>query len=595
MAQADLYCLPSLLRGNGTGHLVRCSRIVDALDNGILCLPEVDLPGFFTTPEVEKILFRRLEPGKIQYSLPEKTNSLVLLDRRECDDTLWNSLPRGCRTIGIDEGGPFRAEMDYLFDTLPGRRYRVEPHQRGLHLLGRPEKRRNWPTKLSKVLIAFGGEDPARLTEKTLAYWEGLRKSRGISLPEIWVCRGFLGERKKLSLPVHLLSSQGDLKNRLADFDLVLTSYGLTAFEALGAGVPVILKDPSPYHRALTAGANLPSLGRGGQGRLRKMVADFPALVKRCRRWEENSLGKDLPPPLTEQLALLRFPETRCPGCGHSPGRSHRILLRLPHRTFRRCGLCGLVYQILHRPVTQDYGEEYFFEHYARQYGRSYLEDFPHLRTLARDRLRILGGLLSPGACLLDIGCAYGAFLLEAREAGYDALGIDLAPSAVEYVTGTLKLPAEVLPAENLRPDPLMGRSRIHAFTLWYVIEHFQELDRFLHSLSQRQRRGDILAFSTPNLRGVSGRLYLEDFLSRSPQGHHHIWDPRTARTLLTRYGYRIRRIRITGHHPERFPRMARRTSASPLFRVCRAFSLWAGWGETFEVYAEKVREGTGR
>ena len=401
--------------------------------------------------------------------------------------------------------------MDYLFDTLSKRTYPVRPHQEGLHLLPGPRKRRSWPQKLSKVLIAFGGEDPAGLTEKTLADWEALRKISGKFLPEIWVCPGLLGREPALPPSVRLLPSSGDLKDQLANFDLLLTSYGLTAFEALRAGVPVILRDPSRYHRALTAGAKLPSLGRGGAGRLRKVVENFPSIVEKCRRRKDIAYKKEK--TLVEQLAFLRFPEPRCPGCGHTHSSRKnrncrcRILLRLPHRTFRRCGRCGLVYQLLHIPFTEDYGEDYFFEDYARQYGKSYLEDFPHLRALARERLEILRPLLPPGACLLDIGCAYGAFLLEAREGGYDAIGLDMAPSAIEYVTAALKLPAKVLPVEDLGPGPFMGRRRIHALTLWYVIEHIPELDRFLRVLSRRQERGDILAFSTPNFQGCRDGL----------------------------------------------------------------------------------------
>lgn len=84
-------------------------------------------------------------------------------------------------------------------------------------------------------------------------------------MPEIWICQGFLSREIPLPSWVRPLPPTGDLKNRLADFDLVITSYGLTAFESLRAGVPVVIRDPSRYHRSLTAGAGLPSLRRGGR------------------------------------------------------------------------------------------------------------------------------------------------------------------------------------------------------------------------------------------------------------------------------------------------------------------------------------------
>lgn len=328
------------------------------------------------------------------------------------------------------------------------------------------------------------------------------------------------------------------------------------------------------------------------------MLREFSALVDACRRLSEGfSPGTEESLTLTDRLERLSLPAPFCPGCGHraphreDARRPHRILGRFPDRSFRRCGRCGLVYQLLHRPAAGEYGEEYFFEEYARQYGKTYLEDFPHLRFMARSRLNILKSFLPEGARLLDIGCAYGAFLLEARDAGYDAFGIDVASSAVEYVTGELGLEAKVLPVEALKEPSDFGRPRIEGITLWYVIEHIPSLQTFLRTVSGWQREGDILAFSTPNARGISGRRDLRQFLSRSPHDHHHIWSPRIARSLLALYGYRVRKVRVTGHHPERFPGMARRGSSSPLFCFCGFFSRLAGWGDTFEIYAEKVRE----
>ena len=75
---------------------------------------------------------------------------------------------------------------------------------------------------------------------------------------------------------------------------------------------------------------------------------------------------------------------------------------------------------------------------------RSYYASF------AARRLDILERLLPKTASggspsVLDVGCAYVAFLKEASRRGWDARGIDIAESAADYVKRELRLPAAVV------------------------------------------------------------------------------------------------------------------------------------------------------
>jgi len=586
----EIHFLPSIKKGNGTGHLRRCARLASSLEKGVLSLPTAGWPGHFTLEEIETFTRGLIDFRRIGTTLPEGGDGFLVLDQRKTESLLWNALPPDWPVIGIDEGGVFRFRMDYLLDTLPGLKTSVPAHRTGTGLLGAPTNRRTWPERLEKVLAVFGGEDAAGLTGKFLKDWAAAGAPSG--LPELWVCGASSSASHLFPSWVKPFPPTNHLAEDLHKFDLVITSFGLTAFEALAAQVPVLLRSPSRYHHLLARQAGLPLLSRGSGG-VKRRLGDYPGIVEACRKAVS---GKEDQPPLEEILRDLILPAPRCPGCGQLSRRRgrpfHPLLARFPHRTFRRCRSCGLVYQILHRKEEKEYTTEYFFEEYSRQYGRTYLDDFPQLRALAASRVKILDTLIPRGSTILDLGCAYGAFLLEAREAGHRPVGIDVVPSAVAHVSGKLGLEARVFSLDRWKSPSDLGVDRADAVTLWYVIEHIADLKTFLQVLSSFQKTGDVLAFSTPHLGGISSRRDRTLFLRQSPGDHHHIWSPRIARTLLALYGYRIRRVRITGHHPERFPGASFLSPTSKCFRLLRGFSRLAGWGDTFEIYAVKVGEG---
>ena len=56
-------------------------------------------------------------------------------------------------------------------------------------------------------------------------------------------------------------------------------------------------------------------------------------------------------------------------------------------------------------------------------------------QRMFRSVIELLSPYCPPPAALLDVGCSYGGFLLEARKAGYAVVGFDIMPSAIEYVS----------------------------------------------------------------------------------------------------------------------------------------------------------------
>ena len=247
------------------------------------------------------------------------------------------------------------------------------------------------------------------------------------------------------------------------------------------------------------------------------------------------------------------------------------------------------------------YTSDYFFDEYRRQYGRSYLDDWPALVAFATSRLSSIEALAekslgrSTGLALLDVGCAYGPYLEAARSRGHEPYGLDISIDAARYVREHLGLPAVPGDFADIRVAGSFG-GPFDCISLWYVIEHFEDLDAVLRNASALLRTGGILAFSTPSGEGVSARFATRAFFSASPEDHFTIWEPSRARIALAFHGFRVEKIRITGHHPERFPFLREGGIMRGRFRkLCLALfdrvSRIAGLGDTFELYAVKVAQ----
>jgi SAM-dependent methyltransferase len=242
-------------------------------------------------------------------------------------------------------------------------------------------------------------------------------------------------------------------------------------------------------------------------------------------------------------------------------------------------------------PPPVVYGKGYFFEDYKKQYGKTYLEDFPYLKELAAGRLETIKKLLGPPGAkktlrLLDIGCAYGPFLAAARDQGFDCLGLDPSLDAVRYVKESLGIPA-VQGSFPEMPDAL-GSGGFDVISLWYVIEHLTAPLRALEAIGGLLRPGGVLALATPSFSGVTGRFKRRLFLNQSPQDHWIIWEPSMMKELLASHNMDLKKIKIIGHHPERFPLIGKRAGTGPLSGFVKTLSVLFGLGDGFEAYAKK-------
>jgi SAM-dependent methyltransferase len=151
-------------------------------------------------------------------------------------------------------------------------------------------------------------------------------------------------------------------------------------------------------------------------------------------------------------------------------------------------------------------------------------------------RLRELDGL-APGR-LLDVGSGKGAFLAAARDAGWDALGVEYAPEAAEAARATFGV--DVIVGDFLEVRQL---GTFDVVTMWHVLEHLTNPMGALAHAAESLKPGGRLLVSVPNLDSLQARLGGDDWFHLDLPRHLFHFTPRSLTTLVERAGFRVDRI----------------------------------------------------
>lgn len=532
--------------------------------------------------------------------------NLVFLDVMETPIEFVRAIKEYAPVIDLDDRGTGSEAATVTVYSLPLEKPKMANIDSSRYIVFRPEiadyDKTRYERKVRRVLVTFGGSDPANLSNVFV------RISK-LSDPKIeWVfVRGQFNQNRWSEGNYSELRHGANLFEEMVRADLVVTSFGMTAFEAAAIGTPVLLCNPGEYHEKLSEAAgifgrigvytpavkdgsdNTPALAKEFAGR----IADADQLMQQALQAREqvDKQGAERMVALIESV-LEGGRQESCVVCGR---RRERALVRDSEKNIFRCEHCGLYWQQWFAAPSFAYEKPYFTDEYASQYGRTYLEDRENIDRLGRARLGVINSLRkrlvkkypSEEKNLLDIGCAYGFFIDLARDiGGWTVKGIETSKTASKYARESLVLDVDT--AGFLEAD--VPKEQYQAISMWYVIEHLPRLNDVVEKLYTSLARGGVLAISTPNNMGFQGRYRRGEYLSQHPADHYFDFSIRTMRILLKRYRFKVVRVRVTGIHYERFLKGREGTFwDNGFFRRC--YEIVAGifgLGDTFEIYAVK-------
>ena len=270
-------------------------------------------------------------------------------------------------------------------------------------------------------------------------------------------------------------------------------------------------------------------------------------------------------------------PHRPCPVCGE---RRARALHRRPGRRILRCA-CGLVFvdplpseaEVAAREAEAFRGEllaetRAMFD----AYGRGYRDDDPVVRAFARHLATL--GRLAAGRRLLDVGVGTGLLVHLARQAGWDATGVDICAEAAERAGREFGVAVAV--GDFLAVDLPGG---YHAITMADVVEHSRDPRAFLARAHALLAPGGVLYVGVPNHRslvylagdvlgwlpgtgGLVDRLYVPN--------HYQYFTPDTLAALAREAGFTVAALERENSYLGRY-------ELSPVMRGGLAALLAAG------------------
>ena len=222
-----------------------------------------------------------------------------------------------------------------------------------------------------------------------------------------------------------------------------------------------------------------------------------------------------------------------CPTCASTDTLPE---LEKDHLQLVRCAQCDLVY------VSPSFDDKHYRQMYASEAYQDIVRELGinshdyRAERFGRERVALMTAHLRarPGQPVryLDVGCSTGFVVAAAHEAGWEATGIDLNPSAIEFGRAKgLDLRVAALDDAGFAPNTF------DAVSLFDVLEHLLDPARILDAAARLLVPGGILFLYVPNYDSASRLLLGKNAHFIWPTHHLNYYTPATIRDLMTRHG----------------------------------------------------------
>lgn len=263
--------------------------------------------------------------------------------------------------------------------------------------------------------------------------------------------------------------------------------------------------------------------------------------------------------------------------------------------TYLACRSCGVAWLdgVAGGPEAPALYDEAYFSGSANGGYPDYLGDEDLHRLNARDRLRWIAAAGARPGSLLDVGCAAGFLLDEARRGGWKVAGVDLSPFARDVARRRFGLTVMERLADLYKAD---GQFDVVSF--FQSLEHMPDPAAALGHAARLLRPGGLLAIETWDRGSAVARACGRYWQQVTPPSVVFLFDRPSLDRLLCRCGLRTieirtvaKRVRIrhamsllAGKHPRLFGPISRAATRLRLDRAAVTYRL----GDLIAVFARR-------
>jgi SAM-dependent methyltransferase len=236
-----------------------------------------------------------------------------------------------------------------------------------------------------------------------------------------------------------------------------------------------------------------------------------------------------------------------CDICQASIDRSRHLRWEKDGLDIVRCPSCGTLMRADppdYQALQEIYGRTYFSDPSGATRGQGYadyLGEEPNHRANAAARVKLLG-LHRPTGRLLDVGCAAGFFLDEARQRGWRVHGVELSIEMASYARSRFAL--------DVRDGAFgvvdIAADSFDAITMWDYLEHSIDPAGDLERCRELLHKGGALAISTGDASSLVARLSGRRWHLLTPRHHNFFFTRSSLEKALRGAGFETVVVKYT-------------------------------------------------
>ncbi len=235
------------------------------------------------------------------------------------------------------------------------------------------------------------------------------------------------------------------------------------------------------------------------------------------------NFGPESAAPLPRIASINEATLDSCENCGHLPLSPFCV----PEQTLLwKCPECGLYQKGM--PAGDLSYEETYHDSYMSQRKRK-------LRTAAVRINHLAPMLYRNHPFTLDVGCSIGATVEAATGRGWQAFGVDVSQSAINWCRDQ-GLNCQHFDGARL-PYP---STMFDMITAWHVLEHVRDVRAALLEWTRVLRPGGILAIEVPNANCLKARMLGPRYRKFWPAAHYYAFTSQSLISLLESTGLQV-------------------------------------------------------